>query len=239
MIKGKNINVVEVLGYYAFKHNMKSESMHPMSEEPRITIDELKKLSQTVSERLWGMVGDSPNRPHLIFPEYRDDRVRISEQESKILFANALEQSRWFYSVETPTTQTYIQSGSTPLSARTDISLYSNSDRSSKLVNIELKAHNPSKESFRKDLEKLLREGLDGLWFHTLENYNRGTLPNIYGKILQALSDLRPHLKGKDRSIMFAFCVLEKRELIYKLVPISDSIEESWSRIQSIFSNES
>jgi hypothetical protein len=198
-------------------------------------IDELRKLSQEVSEKLWTMVNDGPRRPHLIFPEYRDKRIRISEQESKILFANLLENSRWYYSIETPTVQSYIQSGTSPLSARTDISLYNNSSRSSKVVNIELKAHNPTKESFRKDLEKLLREELDGLWFHTLDNSNRGTLPSIYEKIKQAFSELKPHLKGRDRSILFAFCILEKRELIYKLIPINDSLDENCSKIQSVF----
>ena len=201
-------------------------------------INELKGLSKTVSERLWAITDNSPDRPHLIFPEYRDKRIRISEQESKILFANIIEQSRWFYSIETPTVQTYVQSGTTPLSARTDMSLYENSSRSSKAVNIELKAHNPSKESFRKDLEKLLREDLDGLWFHTLDNSNRGTFPSIYGKILDAFFDLKEHLKGRERIIIFAFCLLEKRELIYKLIPINSSIEENWANIQSIFSAE-
>ena len=201
-------------------------------------IDELKSISTVISRQLWAMNSNSPDQPHLIFPEKRDHEVRISEQESKILLANLLEQTSWFYSVETPTVQEYTQKGFTPQSARTDISLYRNSNRSSKLVNIELKAGNPNKESFRKDFEKLLREELDGLWFHTIKNADKRTLPNIYNKILQAFGDLKPYLKGRDRFILFAFCVLEKKELIYKFISINDSLDENWSKIQKVFSTE-
>ena len=199
-------------------------------------IDELKSLSKIVSEKLWKMTDDHPSRPHLIFPEYRDKRIRISEQESKIIFSNVLEQSRWFYSVETPTVKTYVQSGATPLSARTDISLYETPSPSSKLVNIELKAHNATKENLRKDLEKLLREELDGLWFHTLENCNSATLPRICEKFQEAFHDLREYFGGKRRSILFVFCVLETKELINKLIRIEGSKEEVWADIQKIFS---
>jgi len=210
-----------------------------MNKDSILLIDKLKKLSNTVSGKLWDMVEDSPERPHLIFPGYRDGRVRISEQESKTLFANILEGSRWFYSVETPTAQTYVQSGTTPLSARTDISLYDNSNLSSKLVNIELKAHNPSKESFRKDLEKLVREEINGLWFHTIENCNQRTLPSIFDKITKAFVDLKPYLKGKHRIILFAFCVLDSKETIFKMIAINDSVDKNWAEIQRVFTIDS
>ena len=206
-----------------------------MDKESDKLIEELRNLSTRVSEKLWSIVKNHPDRPHLIFPEYRDNKTRISEQESKILFSNILENSEWFYSVETPTLQTYIQSGKTPLSARTDISLFRNPDPASKAVNIELKAHNATAESFRKDLEKLLREQLDGLWFHTLENRNKGTLPRIYEKIQRAFSDLKPHIQGKHRKILFAFCLLRTEELIFKIVTIDGSVDKNIELIQQTF----
>ncbi len=202
-------------------------------------IDELKGLSKAVSDKLWEMTDDGPGRPHLIFPEYRDKRIRVSEQESKIIFTKVLDQSHWFYSVETPTVQTYVQSGATPLSARTDISLYETSSPSSKLVNIELKAHNTTKENLRKDLEKLLREEIDGLWFHTLENCNSATLPRICKKFMDAFYDLRQYFGGKPRIILVVFCVLETKELINKLIHITGSEKEVWETIQKIFSEQS
>jgi hypothetical protein len=208
---------------------------YKMLHKSKPSIEELKNLSELVSQRLWDINQNNPKRPHLIFPEYRDNKIRVSEQESKVIFTNVLEETRWFYSVETPTVETYIQSGSTPLSARTDISLYASHSTSSKVLNIELKAHNPSKESFRKDLEKIVREGLDGLWFHTLDNSNRGTLPSIYQKIHDAFHDLLPYLVGKERNILFAFCTLQKRELIQKVVCINGSNEEIMSNIKKTF----
>ncbi len=210
-----------------------------MNKDSLLLIDKLKKLSNTVSEKLWDMALDSPERPRLIFPKYRDGRVRISEQESKTLFTNTLEESHWFYSVETPTAQTYVQSGTTPLSARTDISLYDNANLSSKLVNIELKAHNPHKESFRKDLEKLVREEIHGLWFHTIENCNKRTLPSIFNKITKAFVDIKPYLKGKHRIILFAFCVLDSKETIFKMIAINDFVDKNWAEIQRVFTIDS
>ena len=202
----------------------------------RPSIDELKKISKLVSQKLCDMRGmdqNNPDRPHLIFPEKRDNSIRISEQESKIIFTNFFEEFGWFYSVETPTGQGY---GSSERSARTDISLYESPDLSSKVLNIELKAHNPSRESIRKDLEKIAREGLDGLWFNTLDNSNRGTLPNIYGKICDALEELLPYLVGKERNILFVFYILQEDKLIHKVICINGSKEEICNNIKDTFS---
>ncbi len=181
----------------------------------RPSIDGLKEISKLVSQKLCDMRGmdqNNPDRPHLIFPEKRDNSIRISEQESKVIFTNFFEEFGWFYSVETPTVQTY---GSSERSARTDISLYESPDVSSKVLNIELKAGSPSEKEIRKDLEKIVREGLDGLWFNTLDNSNSGTLPNIYGKIRDAFKKLSDDgLVVKEINILFAFCILRERELI-------------------------
>ena len=63
--------------YYTFKPNINSQSTQSMNKKSTIIIDDLKILTQSVSENLWNMAGNSPERPHLIFPEYRDKRVML------------------------------------------------------------------------------------------------------------------------------------------------------------------
>jgi len=103
----------------------------------------------------------------LIFPRKRDGKIRISEQESKVLFAHRfIADQRFCFSVETPTAEKYRQTGMSDMSARVDLTL-AKSD-GSRLAHIELKGPQYTLESVRKDLEKLVREDTLGLWFHTL-----------------------------------------------------------------------
>jgi hypothetical protein len=84
---------------------------------------------------------------------------------------------KYFFSVETPTVETYQQKGKTPMSARVDLTLF-DSERKP-VANIELKAHNCRVEDIRKDLEKLLRERTAGMWFYTLYRANGKTLVTL------------------------------------------------------------
>jgi hypothetical protein len=168
----------------------------------------------------------------LIFPRKRDGITRISEQESKMLLCQLLERSSWFYSVETPTLETYQQQGDDAISGRSDVSVYATHLPDSKRANVELKAHGKiTVEDFRKDFEKVLRENLDTLWFHTLENTNSGTFPNVFRKIREAFALLKGEIDGRSHSIVFAFCVLERRELWLTTVALAGSIEEQLRRI--------
>ena len=201
----------------------------------------LRDLNRAVALDLW-MIHDNDLRgPRLMLPARRDASERISEQESKIVFCHRLERSDWLYSIETPTSETYRQTGSQSLSARTDVSLYGARDTGSKLVNIELKAHNPPLENFRKDLEKLLREGLDGVWFHTLKSANRGTLPSIFRKMRESFRRLEDHVVGPDRTMLFAFCVLDpsRRRLLQADLTISGPVEDTIARIDGWFQPDS
>lgn len=168
-----------------------------------------------------GTQGDSDGS-HLILPVIRAGRPRVSEQESRVLFFRALEKHGWYYSVETPTLQTYVQSGERPLSARLNLTVYSARNPLARLVNIELRAHNPHEESLRKDLEKLVREEIYGLWFHTVLNTNRGTLPSLFGKFRRALDRLDAHVGGKPRQIDFAICCLTDRRLVQATLPLGE-----------------
>jgi len=148
------------------------------------------------------------------------------------LFCELLEHSSWFYSVESPTIETYQQLGNTPMSGRTDVSLYSSRRPDSKRANVELKAHGGvAIEGLRKDLEKVLREDVDALWFHTLENTDRGTLPTLFAKLRDAFALLDKELAGRARSIVFAFCVLKREELWLMTLALSGPADEQLLRI--------
>ena len=54
----------------------------------------------------------------LVFPRYRDKELRVSEQEARFAFVEALSQGPFRYSVEAPTSKLYRFSGKTPLSAQ-------------------------------------------------------------------------------------------------------------------------
>lgn len=176
---------------------------------------ELGSLCQDVSEKLWKVKSDGGSgSPYLIFPKKRDGSTRVSEQESKIIFSQWFERHAVFYSVETPTQNVFMQKGSTPLSARIDLTAYSERNPSARILNIELKSGNPDSEQFRKDLEKLLREGVPGLWLHTLAAANENTWLSIRKKIEASLYGLEKHSTPAMHTIHFAFCVLKDSMLV-------------------------
>ena len=79
-----------------------------------------------------------------------------------------------------------------------------------KQFNIELKFGNRKKCD--SDFEKLIREKPTGVWFQILKNTDRGTLPSVAGKIEEALEKALPLSLHPEKKIIFAFCVLEKKE---------------------------
>ena len=119
-----------------------------------------------------------------------------------------------FFSVETPTAETYQQKGKTPISARVDLTLFGSERKP--VAHIELKAHNCRVEDIRKDLEKLLREGTTGMWFHTLYRANRRTLATLIRKFKSAFSLLPECLRTNDRSYLIAFFALEDARLYWQ-----------------------
>jgi hypothetical protein len=203
---------------------------------------ELITLNEEVAKRLWvlwNMVQKETDGSKLIFQKKRNQSPRVSEQESKVIFCQLLEKSPWYYSVETPTVQTYQQKGIGYQSGSTDISLYRTFSLDTKMVNIELKAHNPSKESFRKDFEKIIRDGLDGVWFHTLKSQNRVTMPAIFNKIIKAFGDLEHHFKETKKSILFTFCILDEPDkLIHKEIQFKGPTGKYMEKIKIIFSQQ-
>jgi hypothetical protein len=170
----------------------------------------------------------------LIFPTKRDGTIRISEQEAKLLFVQHLTvDQKYFFSVETPTAETYQQKGKTPMSARVDLTLFGRERKP--VAHIELKAHNCEVENVRKDLEKLLRERTTGMWFHTLYRANGGTMATLIRKFKSAFSLLPECLRTNDRSYLIAFFVLEDARLHWQWLHLTGDDARNREAISAAF----
>jgi hypothetical protein len=180
-----------------------------------MVIEDVMEINRRLFYDLWNIsdVAGSPTglSPRLILPKRRSQDIRISEQEARFLYCNLLNNLNYYYSVETPTEDVYTQKGLVPQSAASDLSLYVyENNKFNKVVNVEFKAHNPSKEHIRKDIEKLVKEKTYGNWFHTLRNVDSKTLIVLFGKMMDSLKSCKELVESQS-SIVFSFCVLEKK----------------------------
>lgn len=199
-------------------------------------IEEMTRHIASHLGSLYDRKAPSPGTPHLIFPKTRQEEVRVSEQESKILICRYLDNTPLLHSVETPTLETYVQKGKTGQSARTDVTLYDGPNgEPRRLLNIELKAHNCTVESIRKDLEKLIREDTDGVWFHTLERADRGTFASLLPKFEAAFQTLRTHYASSKHDYVFAFCTLSPNYLLSRTLTFSGNPDQDAIEIESAF----
>ena len=148
--------------------------------------------------------------------------VRVSEQESKVLLCQLLEEKRFFYSVETPTKNKFafapppLDPLRVPrqLSARTDVTIHSDRrDAKDRLLAVELKAGLAPTASFQKDFEKLIRERVPGLWFHTLSRGGQRRLASLADNMARAWSGVTSIAEGHGHRITFALCILSPAQL--------------------------
>lgn len=194
-----------------------------MSNESSALIADLFELNQRLSLNLWHMANEQGQpfdlSPHVIYPLKRDRTVRISEQEARAVCCGLLNNLSMYYSVETPTEQRYVQKGKRKegMSGQTDLTIYVYDGQSlNRTINVEFKGPQASKNDIGKDIEKLVREGYQGNWFHILGNYNAGTFPALFSKFKYAFTEypklFSPEkLCSKKISILFCFCVLAKQ----------------------------
>ena len=158
----------------------------------QIANDEAKEIAER-QDTINGSVDDAAVlRSHLIFPVRRSGARRVSEQESRVFFSRYFEKNDFFYSVETPTRETYQLTGASALSARSDMTVYGSADPEDRRLNIELKAGKPSTKALRTDFEKLLREGLPGLWFTVLPKVSKNDWGDLEDRMIEALSPRPP-----------------------------------------------
>jgi hypothetical protein len=185
-----------------------------------MTANDLIEMNRRVSYALWNVASPNgtPNglSPRLIFPVLGSGKIRISEQEARLLWCTMLQDTSYYYSVEAPTTQKYIQKGKTPINARTDIALYRLVESTlTRVANIEFKAHSSTLEQIRKDVEKLLREKVTGNWFHLLRATDSATVPLLFEKFAAAFSECSSCVEH-DIDIVFCICVLHKPHMFIR-----------------------
>jgi len=164
----------------------------------------------------------------LIFTQYRDKRggaLRVSEQEARFAFVEALCQGPLMYSVEAPTTKRYQFTGKTKISANTDLTIHDQSGI--RICNVEFKAKGVSPSArnhfhIYKDLQKLLREPVWGLWFHLLERTDNSTINNLWRVMSKQIGEVQREF-GKDiesPGLTLHVCVLGHRFSLQRDVPL-------------------
>lgn len=195
-------------------------------------------LAARVCERLWAVFDGDSTEVHLLLPLSSADRDRVSEQESKIVMCHVLEELGRYYSIEVPTRQQYQQSGTRPVGARLDLTVYEEPKTRARALNIELKAGTADFESFRKDFEKLAREGVAGLWFHTLPSMGRSTLPNVLAKMKLAMQSVDEHSVVATHGITFVFCVLDRRLAFSAHLPLGADVGVAAERLFTSLTDE-
>lgn len=157
----------------------------------------------------------------LVFPQYRDKGIRVSEQEARFAFVEALSQVPLGYSVEAPTSKLYSFSGKTPLSAQTDLQLHGESKKG--ICNVEFKAKGVSSSaqdnfSIYKDVQKLLREPVWGLWFHLLEGVDNSTISKFLEVMVRQIAKVQSDFESDSESpgLSLHICVLRHRFSLQK-----------------------
>ena len=201
--------------------------------------ESIQSICWSTDDRLWDAydrtIFDDRRAPalcRLVFPRYSEQRggqLRVSEQEARFAFAASLADGPFEYSVETPTQEGYQQTGSKPLSAQTDLTLYE--PGGGPLLNVEFKSKGASaaaKSSFRirKDVEKLLRESPPGLWFHLFERVDSTSIAKLLTvvacELASELGQLAPD--GSKKVLLFHICVLAQGFSIHKHVHLQSGV---------------
>ncbi len=208
-----------------------------------LTEEDLKNICINVSRGLVllptenELINNYPNlQSKLIFPKKeKKSKIRISEQESRVLFCHAIENyyKEIFYSIETPTLENYcfkkeIAKNNNGQSALFDMSLYElKNELITQKINIEFKAHNVKDSHIEKDILKLFKEPQSCLFFHTLKAINSGTLINgktgIFDKYKTGiLGNINRWNSQKEKYILFAICIIDQNVLLMKTFKASD-----------------
>lgn len=112
------------------------------------------------------------------------------------------------------------------MSAQTDLTLYARNRQP--ILNVEFKAKGFSTSarslfSIKKDLQKLLREPIAGMWFHILEAVDNSTIPKLFGAITKSLFETVEefHKDIKKTQLIFHFCILKQRFSLHKHIMLN------------------
>lgn len=185
---------------------------------------QIEEVNRRCCVNLWNMAqcGEQAGglSPRIVFPTYRAGECRVSEQEARFAFVEALAGTSLYYSVETPTSEEYCFTGSSgnARSAQTDLTVCRSTARGlEEMANVEFKCGAPPLLDISKDIQKLVKEqekrDLLGNWFHVLRNADRGTFKMLFEK--RFVPALESHLADHQVDILFCVCILEKNKAAY------------------------
>ncbi len=190
--------------------------------------DDLVEINKRVFRLLWSMgyarTGNnlSSKSPRIVFPGLRNKTDRISEQEARFAYCSVLEKSPYFYSVEVPTEEPSAISNQRSMSGRHDLAIYSrNPHELCREAFAEFKAHNCRSDSIEKDIRRLTQYGGTSNWFHVLGNADRGTIPAVFHKLVNAFPTSS---NEKSLEMLVSFCLVKQRTAILRLFNTSSGI---------------
>lgn len=157
------------------------------------------KVIQDVYEKqkeFGGVCNEAP-QSRIIFPMKRGEPVRISEQELRFIFVEQLNReisNGWnvYYSVETPTKDTYRFKDTKPVidsngqSASFDLVIHDKNYK--RIALVEFKANNSNEHEHKKDFVKLSNpienEGIDTFFVEIVKGANRNTYKSLKQKTI-------------------------------------------------------
>ena len=155
----------------------------------------------------------------LIFPKNRNKETRVSEQELRFAFVEAFIESGnkgkhdLFYSIETPTTETYSFKGKGRRSGNFDVVIFDG--KMQRVCLMEFKANNPRIKEHNKDFEKLTNseesKNAELRYFiEIVENNNKRTSTNLKDKLIKPNACQRPIIKIKAYSLQRRVYMIDK-----------------------------
>ncbi len=167
------------------------------------------------------------SKKYLIFPPYRNNKIRVSEQEARFLFVNNLEKNQVYYSVENPTENAHNFSSKigNSRSAESDVMIWEiKKGKPSKQLNVEFKAKGVSDKRkdtkfILKDFKKILSEPCGGLWFHLLESVDSKTITKLFNVFQTTLEKIGE--KQYKKKIIFNICILKQGISLIKELDLS------------------
>ena len=169
-------------------------------------IHDLLEINRRLSFELWHLtaIRDKPCglSPRMLLPAQANGDIRIGEHEPMVLYCGLLNGLNYYYLIENPS----------EASASSELNLYVfRGDIFTKVAGVEFKAHNPGEEIIRQDIKKLVGEKITGNWFHILEDLDSENLNGLFTKFTSSLRSCAESLNDHHISILFCFCVLEKK----------------------------
>ncbi len=169
-------------------------------------IHDLLEINRRLSFELWHIttIKERPSglSPRMLLPVQVDGDVRIGEPEPMVLYCGLLNGFNYYYLIENPS----------EASASSDLNLYVvENDALKKVAGVEFKAHNPAEEIMSQDIQRLVTDKVTGNWFHILEDIDSDSLSNIFKKLTGALRRQADQLGKEPISILFCFCVIERK----------------------------